>query len=149
MISFADWIQSTKNCDIVYAALCTTRSDTPPWELVGISYMAIGEYQSYHRGAKEIRFPNGYMRLASCLEGAKTSEPEAAVGMWSVAIDVAGVAAYTHLKDQSLLEQARVQNPKKLKHAFQSVANAFMNRSQVSSAYYLKSSVLNLCAVVL
>ncbi len=149
LLRFTNWVQCTKKCDIVYAALCTTRSNTPPRPLIGIAYMAIGEYETFHKGGQHIPLPNGYVRISSAYKGAITNEPHTPVGMWSVALDVGGHDEFKDRYWQSLLEQTRVNNPTMLTQAYQQLAHVFLKRSPVSSPYFLKSALLNLCAVLL
>lgn len=146
--AMAGWICREPKNRLIYAALSRGRSRNTPYPLIGILFMAEGEYEWWEQGGVRFKMPHNHIRAGFSHRGACSSEPGPGAGFWACAFDASGVAAFDPFANGPLMDSVPVQNPARLLRAYQDVAMHFL-RLQELGELRLKAALLNWIAALL
>ncbi|MHC4886189.1 MAG: helix-turn-helix domain-containing protein [Planctomycetota bacterium] len=145
----ASWVGRTSVPRVRTATLYHSRVATDPTPLVGLLYLAAGEYPYWKddRGERyQIR--EGELFWGCAHHGARTPEPEMDIQLWSVALNVENVPEFEDLQDCPMRGCVPVANRVAMEAAFLETARWYALRDQ-SHPLHLKAALLKLFALAL
>jgi AraC-like DNA-binding protein len=146
--ALADFVNRTPALRVVYAALCRTRSSTPPMPYVGLVFQAIGEYREFVVAGRQTRLPHGHISIISTHQGTHTSTPVEDTGFWVVTLDVGTDPAFAALARHPQLLTAPVVRREALTALYATVAERYLQTGGVAQLR-LKAAILELMTFAL